>query len=121
MTSAFCVDAMNQASSPNLPNLYLDRRKSLGKPHATETRCGLTLAFGSTSVEKPLFNARDTSRVVQQIDCIFTFLLFRCVSFTLFAEFYFYCECFFFLFVVRVITQRIAWMANQLQHQVVRA
>ena len=78
MTSAFCVDATNQASSPNRPNLYFDRRKSLGKPHATDTKCGLTLLLGSTSVEKPFRSARDTSRVVQQIDCIFfLFLAFR--------------------------------------------
>lgn len=40
MTSAFCVDEMNQASSPNRPNLCFDRRKSLGKPHATDTNRG---------------------------------------------------------------------------------
>lgn len=70
MTSALCVDEMNQASSPNRPNLYLDRRKSLGKPHATDTKYGLTLLLGSIKVENPLRNARVTSRVVQQIDCI---------------------------------------------------
>lgn len=70
MTSESCVDDINQASSPNRPNFGLDRWKSLGKPHATDTKCGFTLLFVSTNVEKPLRNARVTSRVVQQIDCI---------------------------------------------------
>lgn len=74
ITSAFCVDAMNHASSPNLPNLYLERKKSFGNPHATDTKWGLTFVLGSTSVENPLRNARENRRVVQQIDCI-TFLL----------------------------------------------
>lgn len=43
---------------------------SFGKPHATDTKWGLALQFGSMSVEKPLRNARDNKRVVQQIDCI---------------------------------------------------
>lgn len=61
---------MNHASSPNLPNLYLERNISFGNPHATDTKCGLTFVLGSTSVEKPLRNARENRRVVQQIDCI---------------------------------------------------
>lgn len=89
MTSAFCVDALNHASSPNLPNWYLDRRKSLGKPQATETKCGLTLLLGSTSVEKPLRNARDTSRVVQQIDCILLPFFLAYAFFNSFSRFLF--------------------------------
>lgn len=61
---------MNHASSPNLPNLYVECRISFGKPHATETKWGLALQFGSMRVENPLRNARDNRRVVQQIDCI---------------------------------------------------
>lgn len=65
------MEATNHASSPNFPNLYLERNISFGKPHATETKCGLTFLFGSTTVENPLRNARENRRVVQQIDCIF--------------------------------------------------
>lgn len=70
ITSAVCVDAVNHASSPNFPNLYVECRISFGKPHATETKWGRALQFGSISVENPLRNARDRRRVVQQIDCI---------------------------------------------------
>lgn len=71
ITSAFCVEATNHASSPNFPNLYLERNMSFGNPHATDTKCGLIFLFGSTTVENPLRNARENRRVVQQIDCIF--------------------------------------------------
>lgn len=83
ITSAFCVEATNHASSPNFPNLYLERNISFGKPHATDTKCGLTFLFGSTTVENPLRNARENRRVVQQIDCIFflNYLLFICFGF----------------------------------------
>ena len=70
ITSAFLPDVVNQASSPNLPNLYLERWKSLGKPQATETKWGFIRLFGSINVEKLLRNARVRARVVQQIDCI---------------------------------------------------
>lgn len=96
MTSEFCVDEINQASSPNRPNLGLDRWKSLGNPHATDTKCGFTLLFGSTNVEKPFRNARATSRVVQQIDCIFSLLLAAFILllfFLLLYYYYYYCEC----------------------------
>lgn len=77
ITSALLTSVVNQASSPNFPNLYLDRRKSFGKPQATDTKCGLCLVFGSINVEKPLRNALDKSRVVQQIDCILYSYYFR--------------------------------------------
>lgn len=70
MTSAFVIFVVNQASSPNLPNLYLDRKKSFGNPQATDTNLGLGLLLGSISVENPLRSALDRYRVVQQIDCI---------------------------------------------------
>lgn len=63
-----CVE--NHESSPNLPNLYFDRKKSFGKPHATDTKRGFCSRVGSINVEKPLRNALDNNRVVQQIDCI---------------------------------------------------
>lgn len=72
MTSAVLICVENQASSPNLPNLYLEqRRKSLGKPQATDTNRGRGLLLGSISVENPR-SALDKYRVVQQIDCIIT-------------------------------------------------
>lgn len=73
MTSAVLICVENQASSPNLPNLYLERTKSFGKPQATDTNRGRGLLFGSISVENPLRSALDKYRVVQQIDCIITF------------------------------------------------
>lgn len=121
MTSAFCVLATNQASSPNRPNLYFDRRKSLGKPHATDTKCGLTLLLGSTNVEKPLRNARDTSRVVQQIDCIFSSLL-SLSSFSLLFSIFFYFKLVLRVFFLQLsfvlITVRFVLMEIQLPHQI---
>lgn len=70
MTSAEFVDEIKYASSPNRPNLYFVPRISLGKPHATDTKCGLTLWLGSTNVDSPLRRARVTTRVVHAIDCI---------------------------------------------------
>lgn len=70
MTSAVLICVENQASSPNLPNLYLERRKSFGKPHATDTNRGRGLVLGSISVENPLRSALDKYR---DIDCIITF------------------------------------------------
>lgn len=84
---------MNQESSPNLPYLYCERSKSFGKPHATDTKWGFTLVFGSTSVENPLRNARESKRVVQQIDCIF--FLFRFLNNLLF---FFFCYIIYFLY-----------------------
>lgn len=70
ITSALFDCVANQASSPNFPNLYLERIKSFGNPHATDTNRGFCLLFGSINVEKPLRKALDRNRVVQQIDCI---------------------------------------------------
>ena len=72
-TSAVCVEVLNQESSPNLPGLYEGLvRKSLGNPQTTDTKCGLAFAAhcvevvaDSSSVEKPLRNARDMRREVQ--------------------------------------------------------
>lgn len=90
MTSALLVEVLNQESSPYFPGLYLEARKSLGKPHTAEMKCGRDWAEAtpppapppppttdvvaavaeSSNVEKPLRNAREINRDVQLSDCI---------------------------------------------------
>ena len=73
ITSAVRVVVMNQESSPNLPNLYLEFSRSLGKPQTTLTKCGWDFdKWGSIKVENLFNRTLDKARPVRQIDCIFT-------------------------------------------------
>lgn len=70
ITSARLLVDENQASSPNLPIWYLER-KSFGNPQTTEMKCGLARSDeGSRKVENLFFISRDKARIVIIEDCI---------------------------------------------------
>lgn len=75
ITSAFALDEVNQASSPNFPILYLVR-KSFGNPQTTEIKWGLGLmdlwkAAGSVeNCWNLLISIREIVRTVNIEDCI---------------------------------------------------
>lgn len=71
ITSAPLFVDVNQASSPNFPTLYLERR-SFGNPQTTLMKCGFALckAAGSKKVENLFFIKRDKARIVIIEDCI---------------------------------------------------